>query len=134
MKNDNSSRLLFMETCITVVFLMMIAITCFLCFTKAKILQMDANSKIKYSNIAGDAAEIFLASNDENDAQTKFQDEYDSVDIADNLITCAYDKDTIVAIDIEPNDNMMNAYITVYSNNKPMIQLSLKKVIGEVDG
>ena len=48
MKNDESQRLFFIEIYIAIVFFLMIAVTCFMGFTKSKIMQTDANKQITY--------------------------------------------------------------------------------------
>ena len=84
MKNDESQRLFFIEICIAIVFFLMIAVTCFMGFTKSKIMQTDANKQITYVNIAENAAETFLASKNVSDACNRFTEEFENVKITEN--------------------------------------------------
>ena len=130
MKNDESQRLFFIEICIAIVFFLMIAVTCFMGFTKSKIMQTDANKKITYVNIAENAAETFLASKDVSDACDRFTKEFDNVKITENLIEYPSEGFS-VNVDIEQTGNTMQSIITIIDKELPVYQLSVTKALGE---
>lgn len=131
MKNE-SQRLFFIEICIAFVFFLMIAVTCFMGFTKSKIIQMDANKQILYTNIAENAAETFLAAKNPSDACEKFKTEFSNVKTIDNFVTYQSD-DLYVTVDINPTEYTMQAIITISDENEPLYQLSVTKALSEVD-
>ena len=130
MKNDEPQRLFFIEICIAIVFFLMIAVTCFMGFTKSKIMQTDANKKITYVNIAENAAETFLASKDVSDACDRFTKEFDNVKITENLIEYPSEEFS-VNVDIKQTGHTMQAIITIIDKELPVYQLSVTKALGE---
>lgn len=130
MKNDESQRLFFIEICIAIVFFLMIAVTCFMGFTKSKIMQTDANKQITYVNIAENAAETFLASKDVSDACDRFTKEFDNVKITENLIEYPSEEFS-VNVDIEQTGHTMQSIITIIDKELPVYQLSVTKALGE---
>lgn len=130
MDNNHSQRLFFMEICIAFLFFLMIAVTCFLSFTKSKLLQIDANNQIQYVNITDNIAEVFLSTHDITEACDAFQNEFGHVTVSDNLVTYATDSLNI-AIDLQQEHDIMRAIITIYENQQPVYQLSVKKALGE---
>ena len=130
MKNDEPQRLFFIEICIAIVFFLMIAVTCFMGFTKSKIMQTDANKQIAYVNIAENAAETFLASKDVSDACDHFTKEFDNVKITENLIEYSSEGFS-VNVDIEQTGNPMQSIITIIDKELPVYQLSVTKALGE---
>ena len=130
MKNDESQRLFFIEICIAIVFFLMVAITCFMGFTKSKIMQTDANKQITYVNIAENAAETFLAPKDVSDACNRFTEEFDKVKITENLIEYPSEGFS-VNVDIEQTGYTMQSIITIIDEELPVYQLSVTKALGE---
>lgn len=130
MKNDESQRLFFIEICIAIVFFLMVAVTCFMGFTKSKIMQTDANRQITYVNIAENAAETFLASKDVFDACDHFTEEFDNVKITENLIEYPSEGFS-VNVDIEQTGHTMQSIITIIDKELPVYQLSVTKALGE---
>ena len=130
MKNDKSQRLFFIEICIAIIFFLMVAVTCFMGFTKSKIMQTDANKKITYVNIAENAAETFLASKDVADACDHFTEEFDNVKITENLIEYPSEGFS-VNVDIEQTGHTMQSIITIIDKELPIYQLSVTKALGE---
>ena len=130
MKNDEPQRLFFIEICIAIVLCLMIAVTCFMGFTKSKIMQTDANKKITYVNIAENAAETFLASKDVSDACDRFTKEFDNVKITENLIEYPSEEFS-VNVDIKQTGHTMQAIITIIDKELPVYQLSVTKALGE---
>ena len=130
MKNDESQRLFFIEICIAIVFFLMVAVTCFMGFTKSKIMQTDANKQITYVNIAENAAETFLASKDVSDACDRFTKEFDNVKITENLIEYPSEEFS-VNVDIEQTGHTMQSIITIIDKELPVYQLSVTKALGE---
>ena len=130
MKNDEPQRLFFIEICIAIVFFLMIAVTCFMGFTKSKIMQTGANKKITYVNIAENAAETFLASKDVSDACDRFTKEFDNVKITENLIEYPSEEFS-VNVDIKQTGHTMQAIITIIDKELPVYQLSVTKALGE---
>lgn len=130
MKNDESQRLFFIEICIAIVFFLMVAVTCFMGFTKSKIMQTDANKQIAYVNIAENAAETFLASKDASDACNRFTEEFDDVKITENLIEYPSEGFS-VNVDIEQTKHTMQSIITIIDKELPVYQLSVTKALGE---
>lgn len=130
MKNDESQRLFFIEICIAIVFFLMVAVTCFMGFTKSKIMQTDANRQITYVNIAENAAETFLASKDVSDACDHFTEEFDNVKITENLIEYPSEGFS-VNVDIEQTGHTMQSIITIINKELPVYQLSVTKALGE---
>ena len=130
MKNYESQRLFFIEICIAIVFFLMIAVTCFMGFTKSKIMQTDANKQIAYVNIAENAAETFLASKDVSDACNLFTEEFDNVKITENLIEYPSEGFS-VNVDIEQTGHTMQSIITIIDKELPVYQLSVTKALGE---
>ena len=130
MKKDESQRLFFIEICIAIVFFLMVAVTCFMGFTKSKIMQTDANKQITYVNIAENAAETFLASKDVSDACDRFTKEFDNVKITENLIEYPSEEFS-VNVDIEQTGHTMQSIITIIDKELPVYQLSVTKALGE---
>lgn len=130
MKNDESQRLFFIEICIAIVFFLMVAVTCFMGFTKSKIMQTDANKQIAYVNIAENAAETFLTSKDVSDACNRFIEEFDNVKITENLIEYSSEGFS-VNVDIEQTGHTMQSIITIIDKELPVYQLSVTKALGE---
>lgn len=130
MKNDESQRLFFIEICIAIVFFLMIAITCFMGFTKSKIMQTDANRQITYVNIAENAAETFLASKDVSNACNRFTEEFENVKITENLIEYPSEGFS-VNVDIKQTGHTMQSIITIIDEELPVYQLSVTKALGE---
>ena len=130
MKNDKSQRLFFIEICIAIIFFLMVAVTCFMGFTKSKIMQTDANKKITYVNIAENAAETFLASKDVSDTCDHFTKEFDNVKITENLIEYPSEGFS-VNVDIEQTGHTMQSIITIIDKELPIYQLSVTKALGE---
>lgn len=130
MDNNHSQRLFFMEICIAFLFFLMIAVTCFLSFTKSKLLQINANNQIQYVNITDNIAEVFLSTRNITEACDKFQNEFEHTTVSDNLITYATDSLNIT-IDLQQKHDIMQAIITIYENQQPVYQLSVKKALGE---
>lgn len=130
MKNDESQRLFFIEICIAIVFFLMVAVTCFMGFTKSKIMQTDANKQIAYVNIAENAAETFLASKDVSYACNRFTEEFDNVKITENLIEYSSEGFS-VNVDIEQTGHTMQSIITIIDKKLPVYQLSVTKALGE---
>ena len=130
MDNNQSKRLFFIELCIAFLFFIMIAVTCFLSFTKSKLIQTDANNQIQYVNITDNIAEVFLSANNIQNACVKFQNEFKNAVIKDNFIT--YETNALnVTIDLQNDTMFMQAIITIYESENPVYQLSVKKALGE---
>lgn len=130
MKNDESQRLFFIEICIAIVFFLMVAVTCFMGFTKSKIMQTDANKRITYVNITENAAETFLASKDVSDVYNRFTKEFGNVKITENLIEYSSEGFS-VNVDIEQTEHTMQSIITIIDKELPVYQLSVVKALGE---
>ena len=130
MDNNQSKRLFFIELCIAFLFFLMIAITCFLSFTKSKLIQTDANNQIQYVNITDNIAEIFLSANNISNVCEKFKTEFPEAIIKDNFIT--YETNSLnVTIDLQNDTKFVQAIITIYESESPVYQLSVKKALGE---
>lgn len=130
MIKDKSQRLFFIEICIAALYLLMIAVVCFMGFTKAKILQMNATNTTEYVNIAENAAETFMSSADKQDALSTFEEEFNAT-IQDNGLIIYQAEEETATVDIREHDGTMTAYITVKSDDKPVYQLTVLKALGE---
>lgn len=130
MIKDKSQRLFFIEICVAALYLLMVAVVCFMGFTKAKILQVNATNTTEYVNVAENAAETFMSSVDKQDALSAFEQEFNAT-IQDNGLIIYQTEEETATVDIREHDGTMTAYITVKSNGKPVYQLTVLKALGE---
>lgn len=130
MNNNQSQRLFFIELCITFIFFLMIAVTCFLSFTKSKLIQINANKQIQYADITENITETILSATDTETASKKLQTEFNGITITNDLLT--YETNGLITvIDIADTDSFMQATITIYETNNPVYQITIKKALGE---
>lgn len=130
MDNNQSKRLFFIELYIAFLFFIMITMTCFLSFTKSKLIQTGANNQIQYVNITDNIAEIFLSASDIPTLCEKIKTEFPDAVIKDNFVT--YETDSLyITIDLQNDTMFMQAIITIYESEHPAYQLSIKKALGE---
>lgn len=132
MKNNESQRVFFIEICISVIFFLMIAVTCFMSFTKSKMIQTEADNKVLYANAAENAAEAFLAASDIENTYTIFSHEFEDVEASQGYIRCQIDG-MDVTVDIQTEHNLATGIITIIQKDMPVYQLSVRKAINGGD-
>ena len=132
MKNNEPQRVFFIEICIAVIFFLMIAVTCFMSFTKSKMIQTEADNKVLYANAAENAAEAFLAAPDIESAYVIFSSEFEDVETSQDYIKCQIDG-MDVTIDMQTKDNLTTGIITIMKKEMPVYQLSVSKAVNGGD-
>ena len=132
MKNNESQRVFFIEICIAVIFFLMIAVTCFMSFTKSKMIQTEADNKVLYANAAENAAEAFLAAPDIESTYVIFSSEFKDVEASQNYIKCQIDGMN-VTVDIQTQNNLVTGIITIVQKEMPVYQLSVSKAMNGGD-
>lgn len=132
MKNNESQRVFFIEICIAVIFFLMIAVTCFMSFTKSKMIQTEADNKVLYANVAENAAEAFLSASDIESTYDVFSREFEDVDASQGYIRCQING-MDVTLDMQTKDSLMTGIITVIKKDMPVYQLSVQKAINGGD-
>lgn len=130
MNNNHTQRLFFIEICIAFIFFLMIAVTCFLSFTKSKLIQIEADKQIQYANITENIAETILSASDTDAAIEKLQTEFDDIIINNDLLTYKINN-LITTIDIHDNSQFIQATVTIYDTECPAYQITIKKALGE---
>lgn len=131
MKHMNNARLFFLEICIATAFFIMIAVTCFLCFTKARLVQNNANRQIEYNSMIENASEIFFSSDSVQDAITNYTHEISDAKIDKNCISYT-ENGMKLNIELSSDQTMMHSIITIKSQDEPLYQISLDKALGEM--
>lgn len=132
MKNNESQRVFFIEICIAVIFFLMIAVTCFMSFTKSKMIQTEADNKVLYANVAENAAEAFLSASDIESTYDVFSREFEDVDASQGYIRC-HINGMDVTLDMQTKDGLVTGIITVMKKDMPVYQLSVQKAINGGD-
>lgn len=132
MKNNESQRVFFIEICIAVIFFLMIAVTCFMSFTKSKMIQTEADNKVLYANVAENAAEAFLAAPDIESTYTVFSSEFEDVEVSQGYIKCQIDG-MDVTVDMQTQNNLVTGIITIVQKEMPVYQLSVSKAMNGGD-
>lgn len=132
MKNNESQRVFFIEICIAVIFFLMIAVTCFMSFTKSKMIQTEADNKVLYANAAENAAEAFLAAPDIESTYIIFSSEFEDVEASQGYIKCQIDG-IDVTLDMQTKDNLITGIITIMQKDMPVYQLSVSKAMNGGD-
>lgn len=132
MKNNESQRVFFIEICIAVIFFLMIAVTCFMSFTKSKMIQTEADNKVLYANAAENAAEVFLAAPDIESTYAIFSSEFEDVETSQSYIKCQIDG-MDVTVDMQTKDNLITGIITIVQKEMPVYQLSVSKAVNGGD-
>ena len=132
MKNNEPQRVFFIEICIAVIFFLMIAVTCFMSFTKSKMIQTEADNKVLYANAAENAAEAFLAAPDIESTYVIFSSEFEYVETSQDYIKCQIDGMDIT-IDMQTKDNLTTGIITIMKKEMPVYQLSVSKAVNGGD-
>lgn len=132
MKNNEPQRVFFIEICIAVIFFLMIAVTCFMSFTKSKMIQTEADNKVLYANAAENAAEAFLAAPDIESTYVIFSSEFEDVKTSQDYIKCQIDG-MDVTIDMQTKDNLATGIITIVKKEMPVYQLSVSKAVNGGD-
>lgn len=132
MKNNESQRVFFIEICIAVIFFLMIAVTCFMSFTKSKMIQTEADNKVLYANAAENAAEAFLAAPDIESTYAIFSSEFEDVETSQSYIKCQIDG-MDVTVDMQTKDNLITGIITIVQKEIPVYQLSVSKAVNGGD-
>lgn len=128
MKNNESQRVFFIEICIAVIFFLMIAVTCFMSFTKSKMIQTEADNKVLYANAAENAAEAFLAAPDIESTYIVFSHEFEGVEASQGYIRCQIDG-MDVSLDMQMKNNLITGIITIMQKDMPVYQLSVSKAV-----
>ncbi len=132
MKNNESQRVFFIEICIAVIFFLMIAVTCFMSFTKSKMIQTEADNKVLYANTAENAAEAFLAAPDIESTYIVFSREFEDVEASQGYIKCQIDG-MDVSLDMQAKDDLITGIITIMQKDMPVYQLSVSKAMNGGD-
>lgn len=132
MKNNESQRVFFIEICIAVIFFLMIAVTCFMSFTKSKMIQTESDNKILYANAAENAAEAFLAAPDIESTYDIFSREFEGVEASQGYIKCRI-SEMDVTLDMQVKDNLITGIITIMQKDMPVYQLSVSKAVNGGD-
>lgn len=132
MKNNESQRVFFIEICIAVIFFLMIAVTCFMSFTKSKMIQTESDNKVLYANAAENAAEAFLAAPDIESTYDIFSHEFEGVEASQSYIKCQIDG-MDVTVDMQAKDNLITGIITIMQKDMPVYQLSVSKAVNGGD-
>lgn len=132
MKNNESQRVFFIEICIAVIFFLMIAVTCFMSFTKSKMIQTEADNKVLYANTAENAAEAFLAAPDIESTYIVFSREFEDVEASQGYIKCQIDG-MDVSLDMQAKDDLITGIITIMQKDMPVYQLSVSKAVNGGD-
>lgn len=132
MKNNESQRVFFIEICIAVIFFLMIAVTCFMSFTKSKMIQTEADNKVLYANAAENAAEAFLAAPDIESTYAIFSSEFEDVETSQSYIKCQIDG-MDVTVNMQTKDNLITGIITIVQKEMPVYQLSVSKAVNGGD-
>lgn len=128
MKNNEPQHVFFTEICIAVIFFLMIAVTCFMCFTKSKLIQTSSNNRVQYVNAAENAAETFLSTPDIESTYTAFSREFEDVNASDGYVRCRIDGLDVTA-DMQTDENLITCIITVTQKDMPVYQLSVTKAV-----
>ena len=132
MKNNEPQRVFFIEICIAVIFFLMIAVTCFMSFTKSKMIQTEADNKVLYVNAAENAAEAFLAAPDIESTYVIFSSEFEDVETFQGYIKCQIDG-MDVTLDMQTKDNLVTGIIIIMQKKLPVYQLSVSKAVNGGD-
>ena len=132
MKNNESQRVFFIEICIAVIFFLMIAVTCFMSFTKSKMIQTEADNKVLYANAAENAAEAFLAAPDIESTYAIFSSEFEDVETSQSYIKCQIDG-MDVTVDMQTKGNLITGIVTIVQKEMPVYQLSVSKAVNGGD-
>lgn len=132
MKNNESQRVFFIEICIAVIFFLMIAVTCFMSFTKSKMIQTESDNKILYANAAENAAEAFLAAPDIENTYDIFSHEFEGVETSQGYIKCQING-MDATVDMQVKDNLITGIITIMQKDMPVYQLSVSKAVNGGD-
>ena len=132
MKNNEPQRVFFIEICIAVIFFLMIAVTCFMSFTKSKMIQTETDNKVLYVNAAENAAEAFLAAPDIESTYVIFSSEFKDVEASQGYIKCRIDGMN-VTLDMQTKNNLITGIITIVQEDMPVYQLSVSKAVNGGD-